>query len=111
MQYFVRTMEKHKESSGAFSSELLCYGLAAAKAEAKRLVLSANPALQLQADACARNGEVVQTKYRCWINERGGSGRACSCKVRPRVAQRRTFVLALGWLLISRTSFEFSNSA
>ena len=71
MQYFVRTMEKHKESNGAFSSELPCYGLAAAKAEAKRLVLSANPALQLQADACARNGEVVQTKYRCWINERG----------------------------------------
>ena len=71
MQYFVRTREKHKESSGAFSSELPCYGLAAAKAEAKRLVLSSNPALQLQADACARNGEVVKTKYRCWINERG----------------------------------------
>ena len=71
MQYFVRTMEKHKESSGAFSSELPCYGLASAEAEAKRLVLSANPALQLQADACARNGEIVQTKYRCWINERG----------------------------------------
>jgi hypothetical protein len=71
MQYFVRTMEKHKESCRAFSSELPCPGLAAAKAEAKRLVLSANPALQLQADACARNGEVVQTKYRCWINERG----------------------------------------
>ena len=70
MQYFVRTMEKHKESSGAFSTELPCYGPAAAKAEVKRLVLSANPAL-LQADACARNGEVVQTKYRCWINECG----------------------------------------
>ena len=54
MQYFVRTMEKHKESSGAFSTELPCYGLAAAKAEAKRLVLSANPALQLHADAMTR---------------------------------------------------------
>jgi hypothetical protein len=36
-------MEMHKESGGALSSELPCYGLAAAKAEAKRLVLSANP--------------------------------------------------------------------
>jgi hypothetical protein len=57
MQYFVRTMEKHKESSGAFSTELPCYGLAAARAEAKRLVLSSNPAL-LHKDA--------------WRQERGG---------------------------------------
>jgi hypothetical protein len=71
MQYFVRTMEKHKESNGAFSAELPCFELAGAKAEAKRLVLSADPGLRLQADACARNGAVVRTKYRCWVNERG----------------------------------------
>jgi hypothetical protein len=39
------------------------------------------------------------------------SGRAYSCKVRPRVARRRGVVLALGWLLISGISFEVSNSA
>src|SRR5215472_11442860 len=61
MQYFVRTMEKHKKSSGAFSSELPCYGLAAAKAEAKRLVLSANPALQLQSDAIHRLSFPIST--------------------------------------------------
>jgi hypothetical protein len=71
MQYFVRTMEKHKESSGAFSSELPCSGLAAAKEEAKRLVLAASPAVRLQADACTRNREIVQTKYRCWVNAQG----------------------------------------
>jgi hypothetical protein len=71
MQYFVRTMEKHKESSGGFSSELPCSGLAAAKEEAKRLVLAASPAVRLQADACARNREIVQTKYRCWVNAQG----------------------------------------
>ncbi len=71
MQYFVRTMEKHKESDRTFGPELPCPGLAVAKAEAKRLVLAADPAVRLQADACARNGGHVQTKYRCWVNERG----------------------------------------
>ena len=71
MQYFVRSMEMHKESSRTFSPERLCYGLSAAKAEAKRIVLSADPALMLQADACARNRGQVRTKYRCWVNERG----------------------------------------
>jgi hypothetical protein len=71
MQYFVRTMETHKESDRSFGPELLCAGLAVAKEEAKRLVLSSDPSRRLQADACARNGGRVRTKYRCWMNERG----------------------------------------
>jgi hypothetical protein len=71
MQYFVRTMEKHKESTNAFSVEVACSGLGAAKEQAKRLVLASPPAVMLQADACLRNKTGVLTKYRCWINERG----------------------------------------
>jgi len=71
MQYFVRTMEKHKDSMRVFSIELPCSGLNDAKEEAKRMVLQSNPALMLQADACFRNRNQVRTKYRCWINERG----------------------------------------
>ena len=71
MEYFVRTMEKHKHSARVFSPEAQCSGLAAAKAEAQRLVQTADPAVQLQADACIRNRGLVRTKYRCWINERG----------------------------------------
>jgi len=71
MQYFVRTMEMHKESVRVYSIELPCFGLNDAKEEAKRMVLQSNPALMLQADACFRNRNQVRTKYRCWINERG----------------------------------------
>ena len=71
MQYFVRTMEKHRESNGAFCPEFACSGLATAKDEAKRRVLQSDPAKMLQADACYRNKGQVRTKYRCWINERG----------------------------------------
>ena len=71
MQYFVRAMEKHKESTRTFGPELPCPGLEVAKAEAQRIVLAADPAVRLQADACARNRGQVRTKYRCWINERG----------------------------------------
>ena len=71
MEYFVRTMERHKESTKSFSAELPCSGLEKAKDEAKRIVLESPPAVMLQADACFRNGEQVRTKYRCWINERG----------------------------------------
>lgn len=71
MEYFVRTMEKHKLSKQVFSPETPCPGLMAAKAEARRLVRAAPPEVQLQADACARNRGFVQTKYRCWVNERG----------------------------------------
>lgn len=71
MQYFVRSMEKHKESDRIFGPELPCADLDMAKAEAKRIVLASDPAIRLQADACARNGRQVRTKYRCWRNERG----------------------------------------
>ena len=71
MRYFVRTIEKHKESDGTYGPELACTALPDAKAEAKRLVLSADPLLRLQADACVRNGRITRTKYRCWVNERG----------------------------------------
>ena len=71
MQYFVRSMEKHKESTKAFSPEVPCAGLAAAKAQAKLIVMAAPPAAMLQADACFRNRNGVRTMYRCWINERG----------------------------------------
>jgi hypothetical protein len=71
MQYFVRTMEKHKESTKAFSIEVPCAGLAAAQDKARQIVRESPPAIMLQADACLRNRNVVRTKYRCWINERG----------------------------------------
>ena len=69
MQYFVRTLEKHKESTGVFGPELPFRGLPHAQAEARRLVQSSDPAVQLQADACVRNKGIVRTKYRCWIND------------------------------------------
>jgi hypothetical protein len=72
MQYFVRTMEKHRDSKRVFSEEvLLCPGLGAAKLKAKVLVTEADPAIMLQADVCFKRGLDVRTKYRCWINERG----------------------------------------
>lgn len=71
MQFFVRTMERHKASTGAFSPEVPCSGLHKAVDEAKRIVLSSDPAIMLQADACFRN-RGIRTKYRCWLDERGG---------------------------------------
>lgn len=71
MQYFVRAMEKHKESTKVFGPELRCSGLAEAKDQAKKMVMQSPPAAMLQADVCFRNREQVRTKYRCWINERG----------------------------------------
>ena len=64
-------MEKHKTSTRAFSSEKPCAGLRAAAEEAKRLVMASDPAIMLQADACFRNRAGIQTKYRCWRDERG----------------------------------------
>ena len=71
MQYFVRTMEMHKDSQKVFSAEVPCSGLATAKETAKKLVQSSEPKIMLQADACFRNRNEVRTKYRCWMNERG----------------------------------------
>jgi hypothetical protein len=71
MEYFVRTMEKHKESTRAFCPEVAYPALVKAKDEAKRRVLQSDPALMLQADACFRNRGEVRTKYRCWIDRQG----------------------------------------
>jgi hypothetical protein len=71
MQYFVRTMERHKDSKRILSPEVQCSGLGKAIDEAKRKVLESDRAIMLQADACARNRNEVRTKYRCWIDERG----------------------------------------
>ena len=75
VEYFVRTMEKHKESRNVFSSEIATCGLTQATHAAKRMVLESDPAIMLQADACYRNRGVVRggvrTIYRCWINKRG----------------------------------------
>jgi len=71
MQYFVRAMEKHKESDRIFGPELPCSNLETAKAQAREIVLASDPAVRLQADACMRKGVQVRTKYRCWRNERG----------------------------------------
>jgi hypothetical protein len=71
MQFFVRTMEKHKASTGAFCAEVVCSGLSHAKAEAKRRVMQSTPEQMLQADACLRNGGHVRTKYRCHLDQQG----------------------------------------
>jgi hypothetical protein len=71
MQYFVRTMERHRDSNNTFSEELLFPALAAAKEEAMRLVRASQPDKMLHADACFRNRTGVRTKYSCWINQRG----------------------------------------
>jgi hypothetical protein len=80
VQYFVRTMDIRKESRWRGSvplvkrlyPELACSSLGKAIEEAKRTVLESGTRITLQADACSRNRNQVQTKYRCWIDERGG---------------------------------------
>jgi hypothetical protein len=52
--------------------ELACSSLSQAIDEAKRKVLESDRVTMLQADACFRNRNQVRTKYRCWIDERGG---------------------------------------
>lgn len=64
-------MEKHKASTRTFSPEVLFSGLHKAADEAKRLVLSSDPAIMLQADVCLRIRGGIRTKYRCWLDERG----------------------------------------
>jgi hypothetical protein len=79
VQYFVRIMNAHKESPWCGSApplkrlypELACAALGQAIDQAKRRVLESDRTLMLQADACSRNRGQVQTKYRCWIDERG----------------------------------------
>ena len=62
MQYFVRTMEKHKASTRVFSPELPCPALGSAKDAAKQLVQSSDPTVMLQADVCSRNQNQVRTR-------------------------------------------------
>ena len=78
MQYFVRTMDVRKQGrSGSMPlvkqlyPDVACTALGQAIDQAKRRVLESDRALMLQADACARNNNAVQTKYHCWIDERG----------------------------------------
>ena len=70
-QYFVRTMERHKESPKVFCPEQPCTGLEQAREEAKRRVLQSDPPVMLLADACYRNRGEVRTKYRCWLDTHG----------------------------------------
>jgi hypothetical protein len=80
VEYFVRTMDVRKESrhgaaaplSKQLYPELACSSLSQAIDEAKRKVLESDRVTRLQADACSRNRNQVWTKYRCWIDERGG---------------------------------------
>lgn len=79
MQYFVRTDDIRKESRHSGSApltkrlypELACFTLGQAIEEAKRSVLESDKTIMLRSDACSRNNNQVQTKYRCWIDERG----------------------------------------
>ena len=80
MQYFVRTNDARKDSRHGGSvplekqlyPELTCFTLGQAIEEAKRSVLESDKTIMLRADACSRNNNQVRTKYRCWIDERGG---------------------------------------
>lgn len=78
MQYFFRTSDVRKE--GRRSSvplvrrlypDVACAALDQAIDRAKQTVLESDRTLMLQSDACYRSRNGVQTKYRCWIDERG----------------------------------------
>jgi hypothetical protein len=80
VEYFVRTMDVRKEGrqngptplARRVYPELVCPSLDQAIEQAKRSVLESDKTIRLQADACSRNMNQVRTKYRCWIDERGG---------------------------------------
>jgi hypothetical protein len=80
VQYFVRTMDVRKENRHTGSvplmkrlyPELACSNLDQAIDQARRSVQESDKAIMLRADACSRNIDQVRTKYRCWIDERGG---------------------------------------
>ena len=71
MQYFVRVRERHDDGVRKVYPDLMCSGLSQAVKEAKRMVLEADQARMLEADACFRKGTGVHTKYRCWMDARG----------------------------------------
>jgi hypothetical protein len=71
----IRKESRHGSSTPVVKREypeLVCHTLNQAIDEAKRSVLEADKNTMLQADACSRNMNQVRTKYRCWIDERGG---------------------------------------
>ena len=80
MQYFVRTTDIRKMSPLRGSvpvvkqlyPEIACGALGQAIDQAKLRVMGADKTVMLQADACSRNRNEVRTKYRCWIDQRGG---------------------------------------
>jgi hypothetical protein len=78
LEYFARAMDVRKEHPRSSVSvtkrlypEFACGSLAQAIDQAKRSVLESDKSIMLQAEACSRNRNHVQTKYRCWIDERG----------------------------------------
>ena len=78
MQYFVRTVDVRKQGRSGSAPlvkvlypDVPCAALGEAIDHAKRRVLESDKTLMLQADACSRNNNSVQTKYHCWIDERG----------------------------------------
>jgi hypothetical protein len=78
VQYFFRTMDVRKQGRGGsvpivklLYPDVACAALGQAIDQAKRCVLESDKTLMLQADACSRNNHSVQTKYHCWIDERG----------------------------------------
>jgi hypothetical protein len=78
VQYFFRTSDVRKEGRRSLVPlvkrvypDVACAALDEAIARAKQTVLESDRTLMLQSDACSRNGNAVQTRYRCWIDERG----------------------------------------
>jgi hypothetical protein len=78
VQYFFRTIDVRKQGRNAsvplvklLYPDVPCAALGEAIDQAKRCVLESDRTLMLQSDACFRNKNEVQTKYRCWIDERG----------------------------------------
>ena len=71
MQFFVRSIERHKDSARVYAPEVACAALGLAEAEARRQVLESRPEQMLEADACLRNGGHVVTKYRCRLDANG----------------------------------------
>jgi hypothetical protein len=78
VQYFFRTSDVRKEirrGAGPLVRQqypdVACAALNQAIERAKQTVLESDKTMMLQSDACFRTRNGVQTKYRCWIDERG----------------------------------------
>jgi hypothetical protein len=78
LHYFVRAIDLRKEGRNGSTplvktqyAEQVFAALGQAIDQAKQIVKESDRTLMLQADACSRNRNQVQTKFRCWIDERG----------------------------------------